>query len=78
MPQEEIFGPVLPILAVESIDEAIAIVNSREKPLALYVFSNDDAVNDKVIGSTSAGGSCVNDVVFHHSNPNLKFGASRL
>ena len=72
--QEEIFGPVLPILAYSSLDEAIAFIRKREKPLALYIFSKDKAAIDKVHSSVSFGGGCVNDTVIHLSNPRLPFG----
>jgi len=72
--QEEIFGPVLPILTVGDMDEAIAFVNSRDKALALYVFTGDTATANHVVTNTFAGGSCINDVIFHNANPNLKFG----
>ena len=54
--QEEIFGPVLPVLAVESVDEAIAFVNRREKPLALYLFSSDPDAEARVLSRTTSGG----------------------
>jgi aldehyde dehydrogenase (NAD+) len=62
---EEIFGPVLPVLAVDGIDQAIAFINAREKPLALYLFSSDAAVRQAVVARTSSGGVCVNDVMVH-------------
>ncbi len=71
---EEIFGPILPVLTVESIDEAIVFVNEREKPLALYVFSEDAAVGEAVLSRTSSGGACVNAAILHIANPNLPFG----
>lgn len=69
----EIFGPVLPVLTIKSIDEAIAFVNDREKPLALYVFA-DKSVGRKVLHHTSSGGACVNDVIMHIANEHLPFG----
>ena len=60
---------------MNDLDEAIKIVNSRDKPLALYVFSDNEQTVDRVIGATFAGGSCVNDCLFHNVNPNLPFGA---
>lgn len=72
--QEEIFGPILPVLTVDGVDEAIAVVNGRPKPLALYVFSRDDAVAQRVIDETSAGGVCVNHVMMHIGPPDLPFG----
>jgi len=72
--QEEIFGPVLPIVTTSSVDESIGVVNSIEKPLALYVFSSNSQVVEHVLANTNAGGSCVNDTVFQIVNPNLPFG----
>ena len=72
--QQEIFGPVLPVLTVGSVDEAIDFVNGRDKPLALYVFSDDDATVDRVISHTSAGGVCVNQVLMHLAIAELPFG----
>lgn len=72
--QEEIFGPVLPILSYSSIDEAIDFIRKREKPLALYIFSKDKKTIEKVHSSVSFGGGCVNDTVIHLSNPKLPFG----
>lgn len=69
----EIFGPVLPVLTIKSIDEAIAFVNDREKPLALYVFA-DESVGRKLLHHTSSGGACVNDVIMHIANEHLPFG----
>lgn len=72
--REEIFGPVLPVLAVDDVEEAIAFVNGRPKPLALYVFSTDDAVVDRVTEQTSSGGVCVNHVMLHIGPHDLPFG----
>jgi aldehyde dehydrogenase (NAD+) len=72
--QEEIFGPILPMLTVESIDEAISFVNARPHPLALYVFAEDQKVNDKVVSSTTSGGVTVNGTIFHMTGPFLPFG----
>ena len=69
----EIFGPVLPVLTIKSINEAIAFVNDREKPLALYVFA-DESVGRKVLHHTSSGGACINDVIMHIANEHLPFG----
>jgi aldehyde dehydrogenase (NAD+) len=71
---EEIFGPILPVLAVDDLDAAIAIVNEGDHPLALYTFSADDEENDKVIASATSGGACVNGTLMHVANPNLPFG----
>jgi aldehyde dehydrogenase (NAD+) len=72
--QDEIFGPILPVIAVDSIDAAVAFVNSGHKPLALYSFSSDDAENATVIERTSSGGACINGTLLHISNPSLPFG----
>jgi aldehyde dehydrogenase (NAD+) len=71
---EEIFGPVLPIVTYSDIDAAIGYVNSKPKPLALYIYSNDSKVTDKVLQETSAGDSCVNQTVLHFLHQNLPFG----
>ena len=72
--REEIFGPLLPVIPVKSIEEAITFVNSRPKPLALYVFSKTSSVQKKVTRATTSGGVCVNDTLFHIANPYLPFG----
>ena len=69
----EIFGPVLPVVTIKSVDEAIAFVNDREKPLALYVFA-DEGVGRHVLHLTSSGGACLNDVIMHIANEHLPFG----
>jgi aldehyde dehydrogenase (NAD+) len=71
---EEIFGPVLPILKFDNLDRAIALVQSRPKPLALYVFSGSRRNINKLLRSTTAGGSCVNNTVVHLANPYVPFG----
>lgn len=72
--QEEIFGPLLPVIAVSGVDEAIGFVRSKSHPLAMYVFSESRAEVDKVLASTTAGGVTVNGTILHISNPNLPFG----
>ena len=71
---EEIFGPILPVIAVDGPGEAIKIVNDRPNPLALYVFSKDKHVTAEIIERTHSGGVCVNDVVMHIIVPELPFG----
>jgi len=71
---EEIFGPILPVVTVDSMDEAIEFVNKRDKPLALYIFAGDDKATDRIINQTSSGGACVNHVVLHLTPPELPFG----
>ncbi|WP_240336985.1 aldehyde dehydrogenase [Rufibacter psychrotolerans] len=72
--QEEIFGPLLPVLTFKTLPEAIAQVNARPKPLALYFFSKDKRAKDMVLTQTSSGGACINDTVSHLANPYLPFG----
>lgn len=72
--QEEIFGPVLPILTYEKLEDLPQIVNSRAKPLALYYFSQDKAAISYVTDRCQFGGGCVNDVVIHLATPYMPFG----
>ena len=72
--QDEIFGPILPLIEVNNVAEAIAFVNARPHPLALYVFSEDDKAINAVIERTTAGGMTINGTLLHISNPDLPFG----
>lgn len=72
--QEEIFGPVLPVLTYGEIDEAIAAINARPKPLALYLFTRNRALQERVLSSTSSGGVCLNDVFLQVSIWDMPFG----
>jgi aldehyde dehydrogenase (NAD+) len=72
--QEEIFGPILPVISVPNIDSAIAFVNRRAKPLALYAFARDKDAQDRILARTSAGGTTINHVWLHLSVPELPFG----
>ncbi|SHH86619.1 aldehyde dehydrogenase (NAD+) [Sporobacter termitidis DSM 10068] len=72
--REEIFGPILPLLAYTDIDEVIAKIRSRPKPLALYLFSEDRAVQKRVLRELSFGGGCINDTLVHIGTPYLGFG----
>ena len=72
--QEEIFGPLLPVLVCRALDEVLRFVASQGKPLALYVFSRDRAQIETVLGRTAAGGTVVNNTVLHLANPYLPFG----
>lgn len=72
--QDEIFGPILPIIAVESLEEAIEFVNRQEKPLALYAYSDESSVVQTVLEKTSSGGFCSNDGIIHMCLPTLPFG----
>jgi aldehyde dehydrogenase (NAD+) len=71
---EEIFGPILPVLTYQKLDDATAFVTARDKPLALYVFAEDGGAIDRVINETTAGGTSVNNAVVHFANSNLPFG----
>ncbi len=72
--QQEIFGPILPIITFKKIEEAIDFINAKDKSLALYLFSNNRHNQEQILTSTSSGGVCINDVLVHISNPNLPFG----
>jgi aldehyde dehydrogenase (NAD+) len=72
--QEEIFGPILPVLGVDGPDEAKAFIAARPKPLALYVFAQQDDVIDDVLATTTSGGVCVNQTLMHLLPPDLPFG----
>lgn len=72
--QEEIFGPLLPILTVGSMEEAIAFVNRRPKPLALYLFTENREVEKNVLEYTSFGGGCINDTIIHLATSRMGFG----
>jgi acyl-CoA reductase-like NAD-dependent aldehyde dehydrogenase len=72
--QEEIFGPILPILEYENLDQAILSVNERPKPLALYFFSKNKQLHKKILHSTSSGGVCINDTLSHVISSALPFG----
>ena len=71
---EEIFGPLLPIIPVSSLDEAVTFITDRPHPLALYVFAEKKDVIDRVLNETTAGGVTVNGTLLHLTNPNLPFG----
>lgn len=72
--QEEIFGPLLPVLPYRTLDDALEIVRRTPDPLALYVFSNDEGVQERVLGALRFGGACINDTLLHLSHPELPFG----
>ncbi|MEZ5202922.1 MAG: aldehyde dehydrogenase family protein [Acidimicrobiales bacterium] len=72
--QEEIFGPLIPIVEVDSIDDAIAFVKARPRPLALYLFTESDAIERKVLTQTHAGSVCINHVLYQVSSTSLPFG----
>ena len=72
--QEEIFGPILPILPYRELGDALAQINSRERPLALYLFDTDRQRIDHVLDQTVSGGVTINDTLFHAAQDNLPFG----
>jgi coniferyl-aldehyde dehydrogenase len=72
--KEEIFGPLLPVVAYGSIDEAIGCVNRRDRPLALYWFGEDAASRDRVLARTVSGGVTINDCLWHFAQEDLPFG----
>ena len=72
--QEEIFGPVLPVIAYDSIDEAIAFINGREHPLALYLFSEDKPTQQRFLSAVPFGGGCINDTIIHLATSRMGFG----
>ena len=72
--QEEIFGPILPMLTFDRLQEAIDFIRGREKPLALYLFTSDRAAERQVLGSCSFGGGCINDTIIHLATTHMPFG----
>ncbi|MFE6926061.1 aldehyde dehydrogenase family protein [Nocardia sp. NPDC057663] len=72
--QEEIFGPILPVLSYESLDSAVAFVNGRSKPLAAYFFSGTRAVQQRLVDEIPSGGAVINHIAMHHLVPQLPFG----
>ncbi|HEX6097198.1 MAG TPA: aldehyde dehydrogenase family protein [Thermoanaerobaculia bacterium] len=72
--QEEIFGPVLPVLTYRTLDDAFRVIEEREKPLVLYIFSRDRRVVDRILAHTRAGGTAVNNTMIHFYNLELPFG----
>jgi len=73
---EEIFGPLLPVLTYRALRDAIERINDRPNPLALYLFTQDEGAESMVLNQTRAGGSCINDVLLHYMNPNMPFGGA--
>lgn len=71
---EEIFGPILPIIGFSKIEETIALIENNPTPLALYLFTNNKNIEEKILSEISFGGGCINDTVMHVSSHNLPFG----
>ncbi|MFB9762474.1 aldehyde dehydrogenase [Ectobacillus funiculus] len=72
--QEEIFGPILPVLTYADVEDVVRTVNAHPKPLALYVFTESEQVQQKIVECISYGGGCVNDTMYHLASPYLPFG----
>jgi coniferyl-aldehyde dehydrogenase len=72
--QEEIFGPVMPVMTYTSFEDTIADVNSRPRPLALYYFGDDEQEAEALLNRTHSGGVTINDVIFHFAMDDLPFG----
>lgn len=72
--QDEVFGPLIPLCTYRDLGDAVAFVNGRPKPLALYCFTGDDGVAETIVNGTSSGAAMVNDVLVHQTNPWLPFG----
>ena len=72
--EDEIFGPLLPVIEYDNLSRALEFVNKRSKPLALYFFSRSKDLQARVLRETSSGGGCINDTVIHQTSTNLPFG----
>ncbi len=72
--QEEIFGPLLPVITYQKLEECITTIQTMERPLALYIFSSNQQNRQTIFNNCSFGGGCINDVIMHFVNPNLPFG----
>jgi aldehyde dehydrogenase (NAD+) len=72
--EDEIFGPILPVLEYDNLASVVEVVNLREKPLSLYIFSENKTVQDEVVKNISFGGGCINDTLIHSANPYIPFG----
>ena len=74
--REEIFGPLLPVVPYDDLDAAIASINAGERPLGLYLFGDDQALNDRLLAETHSGGACVNTCAVQSALPSMGFGGS--
>ncbi|MBT5615133.1 MAG: aldehyde dehydrogenase family protein, partial [Flavobacteriales bacterium] len=72
--QDEIFGPILPVISFENLENVIAKIKEREKPLSLYIYSKNKKIIKKILYEISFGGGAINESLVHLSNPNLPFG----
>jgi aldehyde dehydrogenase (NAD+) len=73
---EEIFGPIMPVLSYEDIDHVIQYIRSKDKPLALYLFSQSEKIHEKFLSGTTSGGAVINHAIIHLANPYLPFGGA--
>ncbi len=71
---DEIFGPILPLITFTNLQEVIKAINSKEKPLALYLFTTDKATEEEILSQVFFGGGCINDTIIHVANNNIPFG----
>ena len=71
---EEIFGPILPVITFDNIDQVVKAINNKPKPLGLYIFSSNRKNIDFILNNTSAGGTSINDTILHYMHLNLPFG----
>ena len=72
--QEEIFGPILPLISFSNFEDVLHYIKNEEKPLSAYLFSNDAKEQNIWLNELSFGGGCINDALMHITNPNLPFG----
>lgn len=72
--EDEIFGPILPIIGYKNLDETVKRIKKLPKPLALYLFTENQKIEDQVLEEVSSGGACINDTITHLANPELPFG----
>ena len=72
--QDEIFGPLMPVITYENLDEAVGYIDSRERPLAAYIFSENKGIKRELLQRLHFGGGCVNDTIIHLASENLPFG----
>lgn len=72
--QEEIFGPILPLIPFSELEECVRFIRSRPRPLALYLFTTSKTAEEKILNSCSFGGGCINDTIIHLANPHMGFG----
>ena len=76
--QEEVFGPIMPVLEIDSVEKVIDWVNDRPRPLGLYVFTEDEDIAERILEATNSGDACVNDCSVHPLVPELPFGGPPL